>query len=78
MAAERFRWKKVEKELLELKEKLKITGNMLTISVLSVEELQIKAIQIEIGNFDDFIIPDVDAQVLEAAAIKYAATFHFA
>jgi hypothetical protein len=43
-----------------------------------VEELQIKAIQTEINNFDDFIIPDVDAAVLEAAAIKYAATFHFA
>jgi outer membrane biosynthesis protein TonB len=76
--AEKFRWKKLEKEMLEFDEKLKVTGTMLSISILSVEELQIKAIQAEIRSYDDFLIPEANEKVLEAAVIKYAATFHFA
>ena len=64
--------------MLDLKEKVTVMANMLKISILSGEDLQIKAIEEEIENYDNFIIKDVDEEVLEAAAIKFAATFQFA
>lgn len=78
IAAEKFRWKKTEAAMLELKEKVTVMANMLTISILSAEDLQIKAIEEEIDNYDNFVIKDVDEELLEAAAIKFAATFQFA
>ena len=78
IAAEKFRWKKVEAEMLDLKERIRVMINMFIISIISVEDLQIKAVEEEIENYDNFIIPNADEQVLQAAAIKYAATFQFA
>lgn len=75
---EKFRWKKLEAEMLDLKEKLSITQNMLKITILSAEDLQIKAVQNEIDNYENFLIPNADKEVLDAAAIKFAATFDFA
>ena len=78
IASEKFRWKKVEAEMLDLKERIRVMINMFIISIISVEDLQIKAVEEEIENYDNFIIPDADEEVLQAAAIKYAATFQFA
>ncbi|OHS99779.1 hypothetical protein TRFO_33698 [Tritrichomonas foetus] len=75
---EKFRWKKLEVSMLELKEQLTVAVNMLKISVLSAEELQMKAVQTEIDNYDNFVIPNVEKEILDAAAIKFAATFQFA
>ena len=78
MKDEKFRWKKLETSMLDLKDKVTIAINMLKISVLSSEDLQIKAVQREIDNYENFTIPNVDQDVLEAAAIKFAASYSFA
>ena len=74
---ERFKWKKFEKLVLEMNEKATLAANMLKISIISAEQLQIKAIETELDKYDNFIIEDVDKDVLEAGAIKYAATYRF-
>lgn len=76
--AEKFKWKVLEKEMLALKDKINVAANMLRITIISSEELQMKALETEIDNYDNFIIPDIDHDVLDAAAIKFAATFAFA
>jgi hypothetical protein len=77
VAAEKFRWKAVEREMLQLQEAITVITNLLTITILSAEELRIKAVQAEISNWDDFLIPDEDPVVLEAAIVKFGATFKF-
>jgi hypothetical protein len=77
LSDERFRWKKLECEMLDLREKLGVATNAISISVLSAVELQIKAVQREYDRWESFLIPDVEEDVLKAAAIKYAATFAF-
>ena len=74
---ERFKWKKFEKLVIEMNEKATLAANMLKISIISAEQLQIKAIETELDKYDNFIIEDVDKDVLEAGAIKYAATYRF-
>jgi hypothetical protein len=75
VAAEKFRWKPLEEELLELKDRLQVTANMLTITFISAEELHIKVIRADIAKWDDFLIPDVEPDVLQASVVKLAAKF---
>lgn len=77
IAQERFKWKLLETQIREFVEKSTLAKNMLVMSVISAETLQMKAIEAEMDNYDNFVIKDVDNDVLEAAAIKFAATFNF-
>ena len=74
---EKFKWKKFEKIILQMNEKSVLASNMLKISVISSEQLKIKAVETELDKYDNFIIDGVDKDVIEAAAIKFAATFRF-
>lgn len=75
--AEKFRWKKFEQKILQINEKCTLASNMIKISIISAETMQIKAIENEIDKYENFVIENVDPEVLEAGAIKYAATFEF-
>lgn len=57
-----------------MRDRIVLTSNILQITIVLVEEVQIRGIRAEIAKWDDFLIPLEDPQVPEAAAMKYAAT----
>lgn len=75
--AERFKWKKFEQLILSINEKCTLASNMIKISIISAETMQIKAIETEIDKYENFVIEGVDENVLEAGAIRFAATYQF-
>ncbi|KAH0790176.1 hypothetical protein GPJ56_005912 [Histomonas meleagridis] len=75
---EKFKWKMFEKKLLSMKDKIIEIKEMIKSEICEKYENKLKELEKEINNYDEFIIPNVDEDVLNAAALKYAATYQFA
>lgn len=77
VSAEKFRWKRLEKTVLRLVDNIKLVKGAISLSVEETENSEIKKLKAELFDLTEFIFPDEDPKVVEAASIKFCATFNF-
>jgi len=74
---EKFRWKKLEQSLIQIKEQGMSIILLIEDSFIAETMANIKNIEAQIDLFDNFKIEGYEESVLEAASIKFCATFPF-